>query len=116
MNIYLGRVPFGTKKQDIKDFLNPTLRGHLLQKSGNIDHVKIFIFENEQTNKKEYHGIIGITPDHVATRVQKKLGEFNLKIKLMSLCNFFLSPWFNNQRSLPVSNDFYAVKSFHKDF
>jgi len=115
VNIYLGRVPFGTKKQDIKDFINPVLKGHLLQKPGMIKHIKIFIFENEQTNKKEYHGIIGITPDHVATRVQKKLEETSLKNKLITLYSFFLHPWFNDQQGITVSNDFYAVKSFHKN-
>jgi len=71
LNIYLGRILYRTTKHDIEDFLLPVLKGNILQKKGIISRIKLLALEHKLTREKEYYAIVGISPDQVATRIQK---------------------------------------------
>ena len=81
MIVFLRRIPANTRKQDIIDFIEPALKGGLLQKAGRIEDIKILVFEDTQTKIMEYHCLVTIDSEDVANRIIKKLNRKAFKGK-----------------------------------
>lgn len=139
LNIYLGRILYNTTKHDIEDFLLPALKGNILQKKGTISRIKLLALENKLTRDKEYHAIVGVTPDQAATRIQKKLNRKALNGKHIAVREYFIRSWHNDKRTninkwekadkrftdrrqsniqenAITSNNFSSEKTFHRSF
>jgi len=136
LNIYLGRILYRTTKHDIEDFLLPVLKGNILQKKGIISRIKLLALENKLTREKEYYAIVGISPDPVATRIQKKLNRKALNGKHIAVREYFIRSWHNDKRTninkadkrftdrrqpniqenAITSNNFSSEKTFHRSF
>jgi len=98
MNIFLRRIPAGTKISEIVDFIEPALAGGLLSKSGHIDHVKIIVLKDTSTNIKEYHGLVAVDTDAVGKRIIKKLNRQVFKGKHIVVREYHDRSWHNDPR------------------
>lgn len=98
MIIFLRRIPASTKKHEISDYLEPVLKGSLLQKSGNIESIKILVLRDTQTNTLEFHGLVEIDSDSVAKRVINKLNRKVFKGKNIAVREYHQRSWHNDPR------------------
>ncbi|MGR9000520.1 MAG: hypothetical protein ACU88J_15940 [Gammaproteobacteria bacterium] len=55
MNIILKRIGKDVSVSDIKDFIEPVLKGSFLKKSGMITSLKILLFHQLGTHKKMWN-------------------------------------------------------------
>ena len=98
MIIFLGRIPANTRKHEVTDFIEPALKGGFFQKSGRIEHIKILVLKDKNTNTLEYHGLVTIDPDDAAKRVIKKLNRKVFKGKHIAVREYQLRAWHNDPR------------------
>ncbi len=88
MMLILKNIPAKTKKQDIKDFIEPAVQGGWLNKTGLIKSISILPLKNSRTRIIHYHGLIEILPDMVAERVIRKLNRKVMAGKFVSLSEY----------------------------
>ena len=98
MIVFLRRIPANTKKHEISDYLEPILKGGLLQKSGRIENIKILVMKDTQTNALEFHGLVKIDLESAAQRVIKKLNRKVFKGKNIAVREYFYRTWHNDPR------------------
>ena len=99
MIIFLRRIPANIKKQDIIDFINPLLKGRILQKKGHIENIKILVFRDDEKHTIEYHGLVSIDSDAVARRIIKKLNRKAIKGKHITVREYHHRLWQNDPRN-----------------
>ena len=88
MMLILKNIPAKTKKQDIKDFIEPAVKGGWLNKTGLIKSISILPLKNSRTRIIHYHGLIEILPDMVAERVIRKLNRKVMAGKFVSVSEY----------------------------
>jgi hypothetical protein len=88
MILILKNIPAKTKKQDIKDFIEPVVKGGWLNKTGLIKSISILPLKNSRTRIIHFHGLIEILPDTVAERVIRKLNRKVMAGKFVSLSEY----------------------------
>lgn len=98
MVIILKNIPVKTQKQDIKNFVEPTVNGNWLLKRGKIHSIFILVQRNLRTRLIEYHCLVDVLPDTVAERVIKKLHRKMLVGKCVALCEYKIRDWHNDPR------------------
>jgi hypothetical protein len=98
MVIILKHIPVKIRKQDIKDFLAPEVKGSWLRKSGQIQSVYILTQKNIQTHITQNHVLVEIFPDLVAERVIKKLNRKTVAGKYVAVCEYKIRNWHNDPR------------------
>jgi len=98
MIVFLRRIPASTKKHDISDYLEPVLKGSLLQKSGEIKKIDILVVRDTQTQALEFHGLVEIEPESAANRVIKKLNRKVFKGKNIAIREYHQRSWHNDPR------------------
>ena len=102
MIIIIERIPPKTHKQDLMNFVQPALKGHFFQKSGQVAYVKVVTYTNKLTEKVQYYGMILIPSDTVAERVIRKLHKKKLLGSLVIVRKYHLRSWHNDPR---ISHD-----------
>ena len=75
MIIILKNISANTRKQDVKNFIAPAVKGGWFEKKGKILSISILSQRNLRTRMISYHGLVNIEPSHVAERVIKKLNK-----------------------------------------
>jgi len=98
MIVFLRRIPADTRKQDLVTYIEPFLKGGMLQKSGRIEGIKILVLKETQTNTMEYHGLVTIDSDAAARRVIKKLNRKAFKGKHIAVREYFYRSWHYDPR------------------
>ncbi len=98
MMILLRRIPANTKKGHVVDFIDPFLKGGILQKPGRIENIKILVLKSDEMNGIEYHGIVTIDSDVVAKRLIKKLNGKAIKGKHIVVREYHHRLWQNDPR------------------
>ncbi len=98
MIIILRRIPDNTQKHEVASYLNPVLKGGILQKSGQIELIKIQIIKDTRTNSLEYHALVTIDSDAAAERVIKKLNGKAFKGKHIAVREYVYRSWHNDPR------------------
>jgi hypothetical protein len=98
MIIIFKKISVKTKKQDIKDFIAPVIKGSWLRKSGQIESIVILTQRNIRTRIIQYHVLIEIIPDSVAKRVIKKLNMKTLTGNYVAVCEYKVRNWHNDPR------------------
>ena len=100
MVIILKNLTANTKKQDIKNFIIPHVKGGMLSKSGNIKDISILKHKDVRLNMIVYHALVDISPDSVAERVIKKLHRKSIGGKYIAINRYFV----RNSRNDPRRN------------
>lgn len=98
MHIFLARIPPGTTKQDIIDFIGPTLKGGLFSTSGTLVNIKIEMIRDKRTNETEYHAIVIIEPQKTALKIIQKLNRTKLKGKPINVRQYHIRNRKNDRR------------------
>lgn len=98
MIVILKNIPAKIKKQDIKNFIAPSVKGGWFSKRGEIHSILILSQKNIRTHDMQYHSLIEILPDSVAERVIKKLNRKVIVGKLIAVCEYKVRDWHNDQR------------------
>ena len=98
MIIILRRISEKTEKDEIIDFLTPTLKGGFLKRSGHIESIKILILKDTLKNTTEYHGLVTIDSDAAANRAIKKLNRKPFKNRNITVREYFHRSWHNDPR------------------
>ncbi len=98
MIIILKNIPAKIKKQDIKNFITPAVKGGWFSKRGQIQSIVILSQKNIRTHDMQYHSLIEIFPDSVAERVIKKLNRKIIVGKCVAVCEYMVRDWHNDQR------------------
>jgi hypothetical protein len=97
MVIILKNISASTLVLDIQNFLNPALEG-FFKKSGSIEDIKIQMLQSMDSNYVEYNALVRIEPDAAARRVIKVLNWQRCNQKPISLSEFHLRLYQNDQR------------------
>jgi hypothetical protein len=98
MIIIIKHILAKTTKQDIAVFLNPIIKGGLLQKSGQILGISILAQRNTRTQVMQYHSLVKIEPDTVAKRVVSRLNGKVMRGKRVSVSEYHKRSWRNDPR------------------
>jgi RNA recognition motif-containing protein len=99
MVIILSKLPAGTKKEDIADYVRPVIRGVFYLKKGHIRAINILVLKDKQLNGFEYYGLVRIEPDEVAKRAIKKLNRKPFKGKRIAVREYtYKRLWQNDRR------------------
>lgn len=88
MKIILKNIPAKTQRKDIKDFLEPTVKGGWLNKTGEIKSISILQLKSTRTRTINYHGLVEIHPDSVAERVIRKLHKKVMSGKFVAISEY----------------------------
>jgi len=99
MIIILKNIPAKTKKQDIKNFIAPSVKGGWLSKRGKIQKISMLSQKNIRTHDIQYHSLIDILPDSVADRVIKNLNRKFIIGKCIAVCEYKVRNWHNDPRA-----------------
>lgn len=99
MIVFFKRLPTGTRKKDIEDFIADAVRGGVFSRSGEIKHIAIIERRNPNLNVSDYHGVVTIEPDTVAERVIKKLNRAKFKGKPIEVRRYFIRNSANDPRN-----------------
>lgn len=98
MMIILKKISVKTKKQDIKDFVIPAIKGNWLSKSGQIKNVLILTQRNVRTRVIQYHVLVELIPDSIAERAIKRLNMTTLVGKYVAVSEYKVRNWHNDPR------------------
>lgn len=99
MVIILSKIPAGTKKEDIADYVRPVVRGVFYLKKGHIRAINVLVMKDKQLDGSEYYGLLRIEPDEVAKRVIKKLNRKPFKGKQIAVREYtYKRIWQNDRR------------------
>jgi hypothetical protein len=98
MLVFFKRLPAGTRKNEIENFIAKAVKGGLFSKSGQVGNISIIERRNPQLNMTDYHGIVSIEPDIVAERVIKKLNRKLFKGKYIEIRRYYLRRGTNDPR------------------
>lgn len=99
MIVFFKRIPTGTRKSDIEDFIAETVKGGLFSRSGEIKNITIIERRNPHLNVTDYHGLVTIEPESVAERVIKKLNRKLFKGKYIEVRRYYIRKAANDPRS-----------------
>jgi hypothetical protein len=99
MQVFFKRLPRGTQKIEIQNFIASTVKGGLFSKSGKVKNIIIIERNNPQMTLMDYHAVINIEPDCVALRVIKKLNRKKFKDKLIEIRRYFIRNPANDPRN-----------------
>ncbi|WP_051906626.1 RNA recognition motif domain-containing protein [Methylomarinum vadi] len=95
---FCGGIPAQTKRHNIREFIEPSVKGGLFKKKGHIKRIEILVFKDVVLNKLEYHGLVNIEPDEVAERVIKKLNCKKFMGKHIAVREYRQRDWHNDRR------------------
>lgn len=98
MHIFLARIPPDTTKQNIIDFIGPTLKGGLFPTSGTVVNIKIEVIRDKRTHETEYHAIVIVEPQKTALKVIQKLNRTKLKGKPINVRQYHIRNRKNDRR------------------
>jgi hypothetical protein len=98
MIIFFKRLPAGTRRSDIEDFIADTVKGGLFSRRGQITNIAIIERPNPQLNIMDYHGVVTIEPNSVAERVIKKLNRQLFKGKYIEVRRYHIRNAANDPR------------------
>jgi hypothetical protein len=98
MMIIFKKISAKTKKQDIKDFIVPAVKGNWLIKNGQIKSILILTQRNIRTRVIQHHILVEVTPDSIAEKVIKKLNKTTLVGKYIAVCEYKIRNWHNDPR------------------
>lgn len=98
MIVILKRIPGNTRKIDVINYLTPSIKGKIFQKSGFIESIEIEALKDPQTNTMEYHAVVTISCDEVALRVIKKLNRKVFKRKNIAVTEYHHRSWEKDPR------------------
>jgi len=98
MILFLRRIPEHSDNGDIIDFLKSAVKGSLFQQKGKIENIKILALKDIQKNTLEYHGLVTISPEKVATRVMKTLNRQPFNDRNIIVREYFHRSWHNDPR------------------
>jgi hypothetical protein len=98
MVIILKHVPSKISKQDIENFLTPTIVGGWLRRGGQIEKAFILLQKEKRTNSVQHHVLVEVYPDFVAKRVIKKLHRQSIAGKRIEVCEYKVRNWHNDSR------------------
>jgi hypothetical protein len=110
MIVFMRNIPDDTTRQEIIDFLMPTVKGGIFRAKGKITSIDILAIKDNNTSLTEYHGLAHIMPDQVGQRVIKKLHGQPFKGKRIALHEYIERSWKNDRRdptkpSVPVAGE-----------
>ncbi len=98
MVIILSKIPAGTQKQDIADYVHSVLSGALCLKKGTIRAIHVLALKDKRLNQFDYYGLVRIEPDAVAELVIKKLNKKPLKGKQIAVREYTYKRICHNDR------------------
>ena len=88
MIVILKNISANTRKQDIKNFITPVVKGGWFEKKGKILGISILSQRNLRTRMISQHGLVNIEPNDVAERVIKKLNKKLLVGKYIAVAEY----------------------------
>jgi hypothetical protein len=88
MILILKNIAAKINKKQIKEFLEPTVKGSLFHKTGQIQSIRVLLLKNVKTHITHSHGLVEIIPDTVAERVIKKLNRKIMQGKLVRIAEY----------------------------
>lgn len=103
MIIFLRKIPPSTQLYELAQFVEPTLKGSIFQKTGIISCVKIFALHDQRNNTLEFHGLVTVEPDSVCKRLLRQLKTKRFKGKLIMVRQYVHRTWYNDQREFNVN-------------
>ena len=98
MIIIIGKISAKTRKQDLINFVHPTIKGNFFQKPGQLTYVKVVTHIDKLSEKIHYYGMILIPSDIVAERVIRKLNKKRLLGALVTVRKYHSRSWRNDPR------------------
>ena len=98
MVIILSKIPAGTQKQDIADYVHPVLRGSFGLKKGTIRAIHVLALKDQSLNQFDYYGLVRIEPDTAAELAIKKLNKKPLKGKQIDVREYTYKRICHNDR------------------
>ncbi|TAK64181.1 RNA-binding protein [Methylobacter sp.] len=98
MIILLKNILSNTTEKDIEDFIQPAIKGSLLSKRGQIEHISILRQKDSSMEDFECHGLVTITPDSVAIKAINKLNKKRIKGKSVVVREYQTRRWHNDPR------------------
>lgn len=101
MIIILRNIPRDTLRSNIVLFVKPVVKGGLFSKKGKIKRVELLALKDKHTHLLEYHALIDIEPDAVASRAIKKLHGQRFKDRRIAVRQYFERSPKNNKRIGP---------------
>lgn len=100
MVIILSKIPAGTQKQDIADYVHPVLRGSFCLKKGSIRAIHMLALKDKRLNQFDYYALVRIEPDAAAELAIKKLNKKPLKGKQIAVREYtYKRIWHNDRRT-----------------
>lgn len=98
MVIILKHIPAKARKQDIKNFIAPEVKGSWFRRSGQIQSVFLLTQKHITSHTTQNHVLVEIFPDFVAERVIKKLNRKTIVGKYSVVCEYKIRNWHNDPR------------------
>jgi hypothetical protein len=102
MLVFLRNVPRDVTLEEIMDFLEPAVRGGVLQRAGEVLSVNLLEIKAFKSLVPEYHAIVHIKPDDVGLRVIKKLHRAMFRGRRIALHEYAVRNWRNDRRTSPA--------------
>lgn len=101
MIIFLQRIPAKITRENIIDFIEPTLKGGWFKKSGYIKNINILILKDTIQDTLEYHALVTVEPDSVGERVTRLLNRKPIIGKHIAVREYMQRNWHNDPRLTP---------------
>jgi len=97
--IIFEKISPKTNVDDIRDFIVPALKGHILQKPGRIGYIKIEILKDSVGGKMDYYALVLVNSDSAAQRIIKRKNKRLLIGRRVKVRQFFVRSWRNDPRN-----------------
>lgn len=98
MILIIKKISATTNVRQVEQFLEPAVRGGLFNRKGVLESIEIKMFKQSDVNVPEYHAIVRIEPENVATRVIQKLNRKVCDGKPVSVCQYHVRYRTNDRR------------------
>lgn len=99
MHVFFKRIPKGTRKSDIQNFIAAIVKGGLFSKRGVVKSITMIERRNPVIGVTDHHCIVVIEPDSVAERVIKKLNRKKFKDKPIEIRQYYTRNPANDPRN-----------------
>ncbi len=98
MVIILKKISATTKVADVEDFIAPALKGGFFNKSGRIEGIMIEMIEQAGSSLVEFHAIVRVEPELVASRVIRTLNRKRCNGKPINVFRYYFRQRGNDRR------------------
>ena len=100
MILFVRNIPKNTSSAELREFVEPTLKGRFFfsKNAGRIIKTEILLIQDKSKKLSEYHGLIYLDSDTALKHALRKLRGKPFKNRRLLLREYNLRSWRNDQR------------------